>query len=273
MAFGGLGGPMWLRSLAAAILLAGTAASPASAAEVPLRVTDPAPRPVLVHFEISSDPASVGQSYDIAFPASWSVSNGVGRVEVSAAAHGDARARLEGLGYAPVPDSFGPLVVEIDLGTLEATSPATSGALTNGTQSLGFDTRALGTTTLAGVISNSPLFCTSQAYVDFLCTIVPSYCGQTCTIVPGAPYDPASGKINLVGSESAQGCDGSICFGPFENFARTGDLRLMETFVPPVPAASAAARVALALLLAAAAASDLARGGSHHGLAVRERMG
>jgi hypothetical protein len=254
---------MRARALAGLSVLACVAAPGASAQEVALRVFDPTPRPIWIHFETSGHPALVGVSFGPAWPATYSVSGGVGRVEVSAEAHGLARAALEGLDFAPVPGTFAPMVIEIDLATLEATSEPTAGALEAPSPPLtfNFSTRALDTTATAGFLGpdTGPLYCTSQQQVDDQCLINPFFCGKTCTLVPGAPFDPATGRINLVGSEEQFGCDGpSVCFGPFEMLARTGDLRLGET-PAGVPAASRSGRGALAVLLAASAALALRR--------------
>lgn len=240
------------RALAGLCALACAAAPGASAQEIPLRVFDAAPRPIWFHYENSIDLASVGQSFGPAWPASYSVSGGVGRVEVSAETHAAARAALQGPGFSPVSGTFAPFAIEIDLATLEATSEPTTGVVEDFPFTFSFSTRALDTTAPAGFIGPDvgPLFCTSQQQVDDACPIFPVLCGQTCTLVPGAAFDPATGRINLVGSEEQLGCDAGTCFGPFENFAHTGDLKLGETAVP-VPAASLLGRVALALLLAA----------------------
>jgi len=217
-----------------------------------MNVTHPAPRTILVEFETSSDPSAIGQSFGPPYPAAWSVTGSIGRLEISAATHQEIRD--DGF-LPPVPGSFSPIVVEIDLGTLEATSQPTGGAFSNGTQSSSFSTRALESTAPAGFVGPEapPLFCTSQQQVDDACPYFPILCGQVCTLVPGAPYQPSTGKINLVGSAEEGGCDGTACFGPFENFAATGDLRLQEE-PPGVPASRERGRAVLALALLASAA-------------------
>jgi hypothetical protein len=240
------------RASLAWIAVSVSAAASAAAQEIPLQIVDATPRAILVRFEQSIDPASVGQTFGPAWPAAWSVSAGVGRVELSAETHGLARSAGEGLGFAPVPGSFAPIAIEIDLATLEATSEPTGGALTSGPLSLGFATRALASAATAGFIAPDAgeFFCTSQQQIDDLCPIIPFLCGKTCTVVPGEPFDPVTGMLNLVGSESQQGCDGGLCSGPFERFARTGDLLLVELSAPGVPAASRPLRAGLVLLLA-----------------------
>lgn len=228
----------------------------AAGAAEPLDVGDPTTRTVRVHFERSfGDPAAVAQVFGEGFPALWSVHGNVGRIAMSIPTHEAGRESLQGLGLTAIPTTFAPFVVEIDLTTLEATSLATTGALSNGTQGLGFSTRVLDTTAVGGFVGpdTGPLFCTSQQQVDDFCPYWPVLCGQTCTLVPGAAYDPQTGTLNLIGSEEQTGCDGAACFGPFEMFATTGDLMLTES-AAAVPAASLPARALLVLLLVAGAA-------------------
>ncbi|TFG92738.1 MAG: hypothetical protein E4H11_09075 [Myxococcales bacterium] len=243
--------------ISACVALAGV---DAPAQEIPLQVLDSTPRQVLVRFEQSIDPAAVGQVFGASWPASWSVSAGVGRVDVSAETHGLARAAGEGLGFAPVPGSFAPIAIEIDLATLEATSEPTSGSLAGGQFFLGFATRALDTRATAGFIGPNvgALLCSSQQQIDDACPSIPFLCGLTCTLVTGAPYDPLTGTLHLVGSESKQSCDGAQCQGPIEVFATTGDLLLVEVAVG-VPAASAPLRIGLALWVATLGAIALRR--------------
>ena len=86
--------------------------------------------------------------------------------------------------------------------------------------------------------------------MDLACAYFGIWCGETCVIVPGAPYDPVTGKINLVGFETQMGCDGAFCSESFP-FAKFGDLRLSEgpPLVPALPSAGTFALLA-ALLVA-----------------------
>jgi hypothetical protein len=244
----------WIAAFAA------IAACEAHAQKIPLEVGDPTPRAILVRFEQSIDPATVATSFGPAWSASWSVSAGVGRVELSAETHGLARAAGEGLGLAPVPGSFSPIVIEIDLATLEATSEPTSGSLAGGQFFLGFATNELDTQATAGFIGPNAgaLLCTSQQQIDDACPSIPFLCGKTCTLVSGAPYDPNAGTLHLVGSESKQSCDGAVCQGPLAVFAATGDLLLLDV-ATSVPAASTPLRLGLALLVATLGAFVLRR--------------
>ena len=215
----------------------------------PLDVADPTPRSVFVQVESSSNLATVGQSFGPAFPATWSASGGTGTLTISAATH--EQMRPEGL--APVPGTFTPIVVHIDLTTLQATSQSASGQMADGGLTFGFTQNPLGTTTAGGFMTPTvpPLFCASQAQVDQLCSFVPSFCGKTCSLVPGSAYDPATGRVNLIGSETQSGCDGGLCQGPFDMFTPRGDLRLTEA--AEIPALPGVAAIALFALLAASA--------------------
>jgi len=239
-----------IQALFICALASGWLAAAEPALADPLDPADPSTRAVSLHF---ANPGG-GEPFDTGWPATWSVSGSIGRVELSIESHEVARAAHEGLGMSAVPETFAPVVVEIDLGTLEATSQVTAGSLTNGTQSFGFTTRALDTTAIGGFVGpdTGPLFCTSQQQVDDACAYIPFLCGQVCTLVPGAPYDPGTGELRLIGSEEQAGCDGSACFGPFENFAPSGQLLLSEV-APGVPAVSGTGRLLLALLLGVAA--------------------
>jgi len=196
----------------------------------PLDILDGTLRNVLVQLEGSADPSIVGQDFGAEFPATYSASENIGTLVISAATH---ELMLAG-GYPPVPGSFTPITIQFDLTTFEATSQPASGAMGSGQIGGAFTQQALDTLTVGGFAGPDlpPLFCTSQAQLDDACLIVPLFCGQVCTIVPGAPYDPATGLMNLVGVLTESGCDGSLCSGPFDYFATRGDLMLTEA--PPV---------------------------------------
>ena len=243
-----------LQTTFAALLFA---AATGARAGVPLRVEDGGARTVFVEVESSSDLATVGQSYGPPFPAAYSASNGLGTLVISAETHAAMRAGF----LEPVPGSFTPIAIEIDLATRVATSQSASGALASGQLSMSFTQNPLASDAVLGFVGPDigPIPCASQQQVDDLCAITPLFCGKTCTLVPGAGYDPASGKLNLVGTETQSGCDGGVCGGPFELFTGRGDLRLSEA--PPVPTLgpSALALLAAAMLAVGAWASRAAR--------------
>lgn len=153
--------------------------------------------------------------------------------------------------------TFTPIVIEIDLATLTATSQTASGALESGPILMAFVQNPLGTEAAAGYMTGgditAPIFCTSQAEVDALCMIEPIFCGAICVVVPGSPYDAATGEINLVGSEEQQGCNGAVCGGPFVLFTPRGDLRLTEPLVQGVPSLGPGAGLLLGALLTVSA--------------------
>ena len=235
----------------ACLLTCFTAAS--AAAEQPLNVLDPTLRGVFVEVEISSDLSIVGESFGPTYQATYSASGNVGTLVIPVTSHEEMR---EGF-LTPIPGTFTPIVIEIDLTTFAATSQTASGALQSGPVTMAFVQHPLSTEATAGYITGgditSPLFCTSQLEVDELCLIVPAFCGAICVVVPGSPYDAATGKINLVGSEEQQGCDGAVCAGPFVYFTGRGDLRLTEPLVLGVPTLGPGGILLLGMLLTASA--------------------
>jgi len=205
------------------------------AAGEPLDVHDPTPRSVFFETEISSEPNEVGQVFGSAHPAAWSASGNIGTLTISAATH---EALRSGGGWTPVPDSFDPIVIQIDLTTLEATSAPAFGAIETGNVGLAFTQNVLDSTAVVAYIGPDvdPFICTSQAQVDALCPIAPQFCGQFCIPAAGSAYDEDTGLLNLVGSETQTACDGGQCFGPYDFFTAAGDLRLTEAAVPEPPA-------------------------------------
>jgi hypothetical protein len=151
---------------------------------------------------------------------------------------------------APVPGSFTPIVIEIDLATLHGTSQIASGGFASGPLTRGFTQAVLRSDSVVGVIVSGvpPFMCASQAQVDSLCSFAPQFCGKTCSLVSGSAFATGTGKLNLVGSETQSGCDGGLCQGPFTFFTPRGDLRLSEEFSPMVPTLSP---WGIALLIAA----------------------
>jgi hypothetical protein len=235
--------PRWPALLATVFALVGPAAA------APLDLTDTSSRPVEIAVENSSELAVVGQGFGPGFPATYSVTGGVGTVLVSPETHALMRTGF----LQPVPGSFTSLAIEVDLTTLQAISQTASGAFASGPLTSGFTQHPLASDAVLGFVGPSlpPLACPSQSAVDDACLIVPAFCGETCTLVAGAAYEPSTGEVNLVGVETQAGCDGSLCFGPFDYFTGQGDLRLTEApVVAPVPALSYGAMVALVLLLA-----------------------
>lgn len=243
MRFAGLGG-----SSALALLCASAANAQGGA---PLDVTDPMTRVVFVEFENSSNLGVVGQSFGPPFPATWSVTGNTGIVALSAETHEESYGTMP---WPPVPNGFTSFLIHIDLTTLEATSLPATAAWDSGSTSLRWDYHPLDTTATGGFIGPNigPLFCTSQQQAEDFCQVLPfpPPCLLTCTLVPGSPYDPVTGRVNLIGIREESGCDGP-CSGPFPHFTGRGDLRLTEG--PGAPALPGLATGALFALLAASA--------------------
>ena len=217
------------------LLVALFACAPASAslAMVPLDVQDPTPRTVLVERENSADRSVVGVSYGPPVEATYSASGNVGTLVVPIPSHETLRSDT---GFVAEPGTFTALTIEIDLTTLEATSQTASGTAVLGvgsTYGYAFTQNPLSSTGTIGYITGnafliSPSVCTSQAEVDALCALTPTYCGETCEFVSGTDYDTATGKLNLVGTEEQIVCPGG-CLLPALYFPDYGDLRFSET--------------------------------------------
>ena len=125
-------------------------------------------------------------------------------------------------------------VLDIDLTTLEATAqPFSYQVLIEDPvpfPQVGTVSRDLRTTATAG-------FSFLPEFPGF-----PFFC-STCVLVPGAPYDPATGEINAVGSDHIVAADVDLL-----SFSRAGDLRLSER-VPSIPGAPLHALLGLAAIL------------------------
>ena len=138
--------------------------------------------------------------------------------------------------WSLISGSASDFTLDIDLTTMEATAQPLSYQVLitdpvpfpqNGTV-----TRDLSTTATAG-------FAFLPQFPGF-----PFFC-DTCTLVPGAPYDPATGKINAVGSDHLVAPD----IPSLTSFSRAGDLRLSESPAQAVPALSTYGLWGLAVVL------------------------
>ena len=212
--------------------------SPIARADTPaLNLLDPSTREVFVELEISSDLSVVGQSYGPPVSALYSASGGIGTLVIPVESHQE---------LIPFPGELQPVVIEIDLVDFSAVS-STSGL---DPVLLAAFSEDLGTGTLAGyaLVELQPVFCTSQQEIDDECLINPLYCGATCVLVPGAPYDPNTGKINMVGAETIF-CQFSAC--PYDLFSEFGDMRFTEPQTIPALPPAALALLSLLIMLSA----------------------
>lgn len=235
-------------------------ASTMSSAQEPLDIFNAASRTVMVQLENSADPAVVGQSFGAPVPATYSVQGMTGTLVIPSESHQEWR--LEG--YPPdAYGSFSPIVIEIDLATLEATSQPSYASIYYfigaGLVSETYIAQgALGSDVTTGVVSpdHEESYCSSQSYIDDLCSSWFTFCGQTCRPVPGlgVPYVPDTGLVNLVGPETTTQCSRCCCGPHTESFSAMGDLMLTEVIVPMSGLPNRPAAVipaALALILVA----------------------
>lgn len=249
-----------LRSVIAVALLA---LSSSSFAQEPLDLSNPTARTVWVHFEESSDPTAIGQTFGPPFPATYWVEGNTGKLLVDAIWHRQLRMQ----GFSPEYSAMASaLEYEIDLTTLEASSqPAFAEfRIMRGAgifYTTWIDQQALGTTASAGVISgnHTTKFCADQAYVDQLCGQDSDYCGETCTPILGLPYDPDTGLVNLVGREDNQTCDRCCCGPPLNYASLFGDLLLTEVAEAPGLPNRPLAVVPVTLIMALVAGTVLFR--------------
>jgi hypothetical protein len=237
----------WLGRLAFAVLAVGLAAARASAE--PLDLSDTTPRSIRVEFETSLSPLTIGQVFSAPVAASYSVTGNTGTVVIASANYASAiqTQLLDYFGYmmtwSLVPGSASAFVLHIDLTTKQATAELATydTDIQSPVQQLGDVARTLSTTATAG-------FTVLPQYPNF-----PFFC-PTCLLVPGAPYDPVTGKLNAVGSDHLDAPDIDLT-----SFSRAGDLRLSESPAPAVPALSAVGIGSLVVALAGFACLRLRR--------------
>lgn len=212
---------------------------PALARAEPLDASDPTPRAIRVEFEVSFDPGTVGQGYSMPFAATYSAAGNTGTVVVSGAEY-ESAILAHGLDYfgalisaSLIAGSASDFTLDIDLTTLEASARPFSYQLSiqSPVAQIGTVSRDLSTTATAG-------FAFLPEFPGF-----PFFC-STCVLVPGAVYDPITGRINAVGSDHLVSADIDLL-----SFSRAGDLRLSESAAPAVPALSSPAVWGLVVLL------------------------
>jgi len=231
-----------MATILARALLVSVALGAANAGAAPLNLADTTTREIHVEIEVSSDPATVGTSYGSPIPATYSVAAGSGTVVIADEDY-EAWANVDGLAISDV-------VFRIDLATRAATLVTAIGSVVQPFASFDF-IWTLGSERTAGFVeadSFPQLHCESQAQIDALCPIVPQLCAATCVLVPGAAYDPATGKLNMVGFDRQAGCGETGCL-TIDLFNRNGDLRLTEASAAAVPASGPLAGPVLAAAL------------------------
>lgn len=160
-----------------------------------------------------NDFAAIGGAYALPIRASFTSNGLVATITVPGA---DVEAFIDELFVgviATVPGSFSDYVIAVDTISRQVLSAGVTGSL---------DT-VLGVVPVTQTASSTAL--AGFQLVPFMGFDFPFFCttGATCTIVPGAPYDPATGRANAVGT---------IASSLFTTFTPFGDIRLSE--VTPV---------------------------------------
>ncbi|HVP27944.1 MAG TPA: hypothetical protein VMW35_02125 [Myxococcota bacterium] len=205
-----------LRRSLGAVALGALLALPAGAA--PLDLGNPTPRGVDVEVDQSVRDYTVqGGAYSTPLRGTFTSDGTVATITVPAAVAAAKLQAILGGVFTIEPGTFSDYVIQIDIATHAVLSATASGRID--TVLGAFDVvQQTSSTTVAGFQIanvagyNLPVFCDT---------------GPMCTLVPGSGYDPATGRLNAVGSIS-----GAVV--PF--FTPFGDLRLSE--VSPVSCAT-----------------------------------
>lgn len=199
-------------SLVVSLLAAAFAAGPAAAA--PVDLGDPTPRQVMVQVDENVDDfASIGTQFGTAIAGDFS-SDGVTATVVVPGADIEALVELVFDGAATVvPGSFTDYVLEIDVASGEVLTATVAGMVT---------LPIVGTLSVSQTASSATL--AGFQLTDIFGFLVPIFCtsGTSCTLVPGLPYDPATGQLNAVG----------VIATIFNVFTPFGDLKLSEVPQP-----------------------------------------
>jgi hypothetical protein len=176
----------------------------------PLNLADPTPRQIRIEVDQElHDYGAIGAAYSLPIQASFTSDGTVATIVVPGSATAAFIDEFFAGAVTTVPGSFSDYVITIDVASGDVTSASATGTL-NTAVGLVPVAQTASSTTLAGfeifpfMGFDFPLFCTS---------------GATCTIVPGAPYDPLTGRANAVGI---------IVTSVFNTFTPFGDIRLTE---------------------------------------------
>lgn len=180
------------------------------AAAAPLDLDDPTPRPVDVEFDQESDDFTAqGGSYSTPLRGSFESDGNIAYVTISGPDLAVKIDQLLGGILTTLPETFSDYVIAIEVATRAVLAADASGTIH--TDFGDFDvTQIASSAEVAGF-----------RLADIFGYELPAFCmsGALCTIVPGAPYDPATGRMNAVGVITGAVVD---FFTPF------GDIRLRE---------------------------------------------
>lgn len=176
----------------------------------PLNLADPTPRQIRVEVDQElHDYAAIGGAYSLPIAASFTSDGTTATITVDGSAAAAFVTDFFNGAVGTVPGSFSDYVITIDVASGAVTSAHVSGILDTSLGNIPFDQTAssdaiAGFTIFPFMGFDFPLFCDS---------------GEGCTIVPGAPYDPVTGRANAVGI---------IVTSVFNTFTPFGDIRLTE---------------------------------------------
>ncbi len=201
--------------IASCLLVAGLLGVALPVRAVPVDLSDATPRTVLVEVdEFLDDYAAIGAGFGAPVEGQFA-SDGVTAVVTVSGGVIEALVDQVFAGAASaVPGSFSDYLVAIDVATGAVLSATVDGQVT---------VPILGTISLAQTASSGQV--AGFKLTNIFGYTLPIHCtsGVDCTIVPGLPYDPASGQLNAVG----------VIATVFDVFTPFGDLRLSE-LTPPL---------------------------------------
>lgn len=203
-----------MRSLLASLLfLAGLVGVAAPLRALPLDLSNPTPRTVLVEVdEFTGDYGAIGAAFGTPVEAAFTSDGVTALITVPGSV---VEALVDRIFASPtaVPGSFSDYEIAIDVATGQVLSATVNGLAT---------VPIFGTVNLAQNASSTTL--AGFKLTNILGYILPLACtgGTGCTIVPGLPYDPATGQLNAVG----------VIATIFNVFTPFGDLRLSEAQAP-----------------------------------------
>jgi hypothetical protein len=190
------------------VLAFGLAAGPAAAE--PVNLDNPTARKILVQVDENIDDfGAIGAAFGTAVEADFASDGVTATVTVSGSVVEDLVTTVFDGAATVVPGSFTDYEVAIDVATGAVLSASIEGEIT---------VPILGTIAVVQTASSSTL--AGFKLQDIFGFEIPIFCtsGVDCTIVPGAPYDPATGQLNAVGNIATA----------FNVFTPFGDLKLSE---------------------------------------------
>jgi hypothetical protein len=184
--------------------------STSTAVAGPLNLADPTPRQIRVEVDQElHDYAAIGGAYSLPVAAGYTSDGTTATITIEGSAAAAFVNDFFNGAVGTVPGSFSDYVITIDVASGAVTSAHVTGIL---------DT-VLGNVPIEQTASSAAL--SGFSIFPFMGFDFPLFCtsGVDCTLVPGAPYDPVTGRANAVGI---------IVTSVFNTFTPFGDIRLSE---------------------------------------------